>query len=51
MAALNASKRIMASHENLLHLEKENKKKNGGWWHSNYNSLIKPDLKIHRILS
>ena len=27
MAALNASKRIMVSHENLWHLEKENKKK------------------------
>ena len=27
MAALNASKRIMVSYENLLHLEKENKKK------------------------
>ena len=39
MAALNTSKRIMASHENFSHLEKENKKKNGGWWHSNYNSL------------
>ena len=50
MAALNARKRIMVSHENLLHLEKENKKEK---WRMVALKLqfIKPDFKIHRILS
>jgi hypothetical protein len=37
MAALNANKRIMASHENLSRLEKKRKKKIGGRRRSNYN--------------
>ena len=38
MAALNANKRIMASHENLSRLEKKKgKKKIGGRRRSNYN--------------